>query len=149
MGEAIAAQVSFSWFSGFLLAQDATGDGLLQGLDACLHLDLGHLPQQPGTGPSQEHRTGHHQLARGLAELRETRLDDGPNRGRQQLALGPLLRHDGRHLYGKLQPPGAIGSQPWHQPFSLAQQFERLQQVQRLPLRLRKQEVAQPDQRPL
>jgi hypothetical protein len=44
MGEAIAAQVPSCWFSGLLLAQEAMADGLLQGLDTCLHLDLGYLP---------------------------------------------------------------------------------------------------------
>ncbi len=47
MGEVIAARAAYHWSSCFLLAQDATCDGLFQGLDACLHLQLGHLPQQP------------------------------------------------------------------------------------------------------
>ncbi len=132
-----------------LLAQQATADGLLQGLDAGLHLDLGHLPQKPGTGPGQEHGTGHHQLARGLTEPGQARLDDGPHRGRHQLTLGPLLPNDGRQLDGQLQPPGAIGRPLWQQPGSLAPQLERLQQVQRVSPGVRKQEVAQPDQRPL
>src|SRR5262249_26120207 len=47
------------------------------------------------------------------------------------------------YVHSRLQPPGAIRTQPWHQQFLLAQQLERLQQVQGLSARLREQEAAQ------
>ena len=50
MREAIAAQLAHSWSSCLLLAQEATPHGLLQGLSACLHSQLGHLPQQLRSG---------------------------------------------------------------------------------------------------
>ena len=43
VGEAIATRPAYS---GLLLTQDVTLDGLLQGLESCLHPQFGHLPQQ-------------------------------------------------------------------------------------------------------
>ena len=147
MGEAIAAQVPSSWF---LLAQDATFDGLFQRLDPGLHYlspgqgaHLGQLPQQLRARRRSQHRTDLHQLAGGLGEWGQAGQDQRAHRGRQQRALGPLLRHNGLQLHCQFQPPSAIRIHPWHQPLPIAQELERLQQVQRLPLGLRKQDVAQ------
>ena len=140
MGKAIAAQAASSCF---LLAQDATLDRLLQRLDAGLYLYLGQLPQQLRARRCSQHRTDLHQLAGGLREWGQTGQDQRAHRGRQQRALGPLLRHKGRHLHRQFQLEDSIRIHPWHQPLPIAQQLERLQQVQRLPSGLRKQDVAQ------
>ena len=84
-----------------------------------------------------------------LGELSQARLDHRTHRGRQQFTPGLLLHDDRSHFHVQLQPPDAIGTQPWHQQLKVAPQLEHLQQIQRLPTRLGKQEVTQPDQRPL
>src|SRR5205085_3918317 len=66
-----------------------------------------------------------------------------------QLAPGLVLGEGRGYLLGRLQLPTAIGTQLWYQPLPVPPQLERLHQVQRLPPGLRKQDVAQPEQRPL
>src|SRR6266700_4682650 len=86
MCEAIAARTTCP---GFLLAQDATPDGLLQCLDSYVYslsggqaAQFGHLPEMLGSRLSSKHSTDHYQLARGLCELGQARLDQRPHRGR-------------------------------------------------------------------
>ena len=47
------------------------------------------------------------------------------------------------------EPEDSLGRQTWQQPLPLAQQLERLEQVERLSPRARKKDIAQRDQRPL
>src|SRR2546425_12690278 len=86
MCEAIAARTTSPCP---LLAQDATPDGLLQGLHACVRslsggqaAQFSHLPEMLGGRLSSKHSTDHYQLARGLCELGQARLDQRPHRGR-------------------------------------------------------------------
>src|SRR2546421_9883019 len=67
MREAIAARTTCP---GLLLAQDATPDGLLQGLHTCMRslsggqaAQLGHLPETLGGRLSSKYSTDHYQLA--------------------------------------------------------------------------------------
>ncbi len=72
MGEVIATRATCP---GLLLAQHPTCDGLLQGLDSCLHPQLSHLPQQLRARLGAQHGTGQHQPARSRRQLRQARLD--------------------------------------------------------------------------
>ena len=62
MREAIAARTAQT---RFFLAQDPTADGLLQAIDAWLHLHFGQLPQQFRRRLVPQHSTRLHHLARG------------------------------------------------------------------------------------
>src|SRR2546422_436315 len=54
MGEAIAARSACPWSSCCLLAQHPALDGFLQRFDACLHSQLGHLPQKLRAHPAPQ-----------------------------------------------------------------------------------------------
>ena len=113
----------------FPLAQQPTADGFFQGLNACLHLHLGYLPQALRTRLVAQHGTGPHELTRGWREPGQACQDHHAHGGRQQLAPGLLLRQGRGHVPGRLQLPGATGSQPWHQQLPVPQQLEGLEQV--------------------
>ncbi len=140
MREAIAARAAHACF---LLAQEPAADGFLQALDAWLHLHFGQLPQQFRGRLVPQHGAGLHQLARDRLEPCQARQDHRAHRGGYQRILGLLLHKSCGHLSGWLQPPAPICTQPWDQPMPVAEQLERFQQVQRLPTRVRKQEVTQ------
>ena len=79
MREAIAARTASPCS---LLAQHPTADGLLQGLDAYLHRQLGHLPQTRGAHWVAQHGRRHHQLARCRREPGQACLDHRAHGGR-------------------------------------------------------------------
>ena len=67
---------------GFLLPQDATLDGFLQGLNAGLHPELDYLPQAPRARRGGQHGSRHHHLAGGRREPGQAGLDHRAHRGR-------------------------------------------------------------------